>query len=90
MYEWTEDFVIKYLWSAAGYVLIAVPVLFTRRHRKDSAAGLEEPKADEAIAGRTESACDVVRLRRFVTHAAIKITFLTGDFSSLLQMLEVV
>ncbi|KAM6492727.1 ABC transporter transmembrane region 2 domain containing protein [Amanita muscaria] len=30
-YEWTEDYVIKYLWSAAGYGLIAVPLLFTRR-----------------------------------------------------------
>uniref|UniRef100_A0A0W0G696 ABC transporter domain-containing protein n=1 Tax=Moniliophthora roreri TaxID=221103 RepID=A0A0W0G696_MONRR len=29
-YEWTEDYVIKYLWSAAGYGLIAVPLLFTR------------------------------------------------------------
>ncbi|KAJ3530359.1 hypothetical protein NMY22_g8604 [Coprinellus aureogranulatus] len=32
-YEWTEDFVIKYLWSAAGYCLIAVPILFTRTKR---------------------------------------------------------
>ncbi|KAF9235810.1 ABC transporter transmembrane region 2-domain-containing protein [Melanogaster broomeanus] len=35
-YEWTEDFVIKYLWSAAGYGLIAVPLLITRkREMKD-------------------------------------------------------
>ncbi|EMD31871.1 hypothetical protein CERSUDRAFT_119147 [Gelatoporia subvermispora B] len=30
-YEWTEDFVIKYLWSAIGYCLISIPVLLTRR-----------------------------------------------------------
>lgn len=32
-YEWTEDYVIKYLWSAAGYALIAVPILYTRTKR---------------------------------------------------------
>jgi ATP-binding cassette subfamily D (ALD) long-chain fatty acid import protein len=60
-YEWTEDYVIKYLWSAAGYGLIAVPLLFTRRRRSvavqagdgDRTSG-ERP--DDAVAGRTESA----------------------------------
>ncbi|KAH7096133.1 ABC transporter transmembrane region 2-domain-containing protein [Auriculariales sp. MPI-PUGE-AT-0066] len=27
-YEWTEDYVIKYLWSAIGYGLISIPILF--------------------------------------------------------------
>ncbi|CAE6461735.1 unnamed protein product [Rhizoctonia solani] len=27
-YEWTEDYVVKYMWSAAGYCLIGFPVLF--------------------------------------------------------------
>ncbi|KAG8965115.1 hypothetical protein FRC03_000921 [Tulasnella sp. 419] len=30
-YEWTEDYVIKYLWSAAGYCLISIPVLLSKR-----------------------------------------------------------
>ncbi|KAJ7145398.1 ABC transporter transmembrane region 2-domain-containing protein [Mycena crocata] len=59
-YEWTEDYVIKYLWSAAGYGLIAVPLLFTRKRRSvavqagdaDRASG-ERP--DDAVAGRTET-----------------------------------
>lgn len=50
-YEWTEDFVIKYLWSAAGYGLIAVPLLITRRHRSDA----KTPDWDSVVAGRTES-----------------------------------
>ncbi|KAG2032804.1 hypothetical protein BDR03DRAFT_1014935 [Suillus americanus] len=37
-YEWTEDFVIKYLWSAAGYGLIAVPLLIPRRHSRGAGA----------------------------------------------------
>ncbi|KAJ3755407.1 ABC transporter transmembrane region 2-domain-containing protein [Lentinula raphanica] len=63
-YEWTEDYVIKYLWSAAGYGLIAVPLLLTRRRRPmevDSA--LSSPNSpssnvrsgNEAIASRTET-----------------------------------
>ncbi|KAJ7048582.1 ABC transporter transmembrane region 2-domain-containing protein [Mycena amicta] len=59
-YEWTEDYVIKYLWSSAGYGVIAVPLLFTRRRRSvavqagaaDATSG-EQP--DDAVAGRTET-----------------------------------
>jgi ATP-binding cassette subfamily D (ALD) long-chain fatty acid import protein len=52
-YEWTEDFVIKYLWSAAGYCLISIPVLFTRRLAAAVPAG---PRAaNNAVADRTES-----------------------------------
>lgn len=32
-YEWTEDYVIKYMWSAAGYLLISIPVLLGRKTR---------------------------------------------------------
>ncbi|KAJ7430591.1 ABC transporter transmembrane region 2-domain-containing protein [Mycena galericulata] len=58
-YEWTEDYVIKYLWSAAGYGLIAVPLLFTRRHRSVAVQAGEsdrtsEERPDDAVAGRTE------------------------------------
>lgn len=48
-YEWTEDFVIKYAWSAAGYALIAIPFLFTRR-AKGTQGG-----SGHGIAARTET-----------------------------------
>ncbi|KAJ6590542.1 ABC transporter transmembrane region 2-domain-containing protein [Mycena vulgaris] len=59
-YEWTEDYVIKYLWSAAGYGLIAVPLLFTRKRRSVAVqAGEAERTAgerpDDAVADRTET-----------------------------------
>ncbi|KAJ7770563.1 ABC transporter transmembrane region 2-domain-containing protein [Mycena metata] len=59
-YEWTEDYVIKYLWSAAGYGLIAVPLLFTRRRRDvavqaDEANRTSGERPDDAVAGRTET-----------------------------------
>ncbi|EIW77195.1 hypothetical protein CONPUDRAFT_129429 [Coniophora puteana RWD-64-598 SS2] len=43
-YEWTEDFVIKYLWSAAGYGLIAVPLLITRKRKEAEAKQKEMEK----------------------------------------------
>ncbi|KAJ6577472.1 ABC transporter transmembrane region 2-domain-containing protein [Mycena capillaripes] len=59
-YEWTEDYVIKYLWSAAGYGLIAVPLLFTRRRRSVAVQAGEGERTsgerpDDAVAGRTET-----------------------------------
>lgn len=58
-YEWTEDYVIKYLWSAAGYGLIAVPLLYTRTKRSlgiQTGDKKEGGRAkDEAVAHRTES-----------------------------------
>lgn len=57
-YEWTEDFVIKYLWSAAGYCLISVPVFLTRR--RDIGIQADGPGhtdiINNRIANRTESA----------------------------------
>lgn len=57
-YEWTEDYVIKYLWSAAGYCLISIPVLFTRHHSVGVQAGPQAAltEANNAVANRTESA----------------------------------
>jgi hypothetical protein len=51
---------IKYIWSAAGYGLIAVPLLFTRTKRSlgiqaDEHSSQEEGNPDNAVADRTES-----------------------------------
>ena len=56
-YEWTEDFVIKYLWSAAGYCLISIPVfLRRRRHVGVQTAGAPTPDSvNDEVANRTES-----------------------------------
>ena len=57
-YEFTEDFVIKYLWSAAGYVLIAVPLLFTRTKRSMGIQTGDKDiprRPDHGVADRTES-----------------------------------
>lgn len=50
-YEWTEDYVIKYLWSAAGYGLIAIPYLVTRTKGKAARFASGD---DDSVAERTE------------------------------------
>ncbi|KAG1727385.1 uncharacterized protein EDB91DRAFT_1164197 [Suillus paluster] len=50
-YEWTEDSVIKYLWSAAGYELIAVPLIITKKHHHPRVADGED-KGGESGEGR--------------------------------------
>ena len=51
---------IKYIWSAAGYGLIAVPLLFTKTKRSlgiqtDELTPDDGGKPDDAVADRTES-----------------------------------
>ena len=65
-YEWTEDYVVKYLWSAAGYCLIAIPVLLGKKKRNVAVQvdpkrlvdalveGGETPIIEDAVARRTE------------------------------------
>ncbi|KAG1818373.1 ABC transporter transmembrane region 2-domain-containing protein [Suillus variegatus] len=53
-YEWTEDFVIKYLWSAAGYGLIAVPLLITRKRSRDAGVVDGKGKSGEGKRGRNK------------------------------------
>lgn len=54
-YGMTEDFVIKYLWSAVGYGLMSIPILFPAQ-REVKATSLRDE-----VAHRTESefmSCD--------------------------------
>ncbi|KAG2003640.1 ATP-binding cassette transporter [Coprinopsis cinerea AmutBmut pab1-1] len=88
-YEWTEDYVIKYLWSAAGYALIAVPLLFTRTKRslgiqtttKDEAR--ERAIKDDAIAGRTETYISNRRLLLSLADAGGRLMYAYKDLLEL-------
>ncbi|KAF8639478.1 hypothetical protein AX17_001498 [Amanita inopinata Kibby_2008] len=82
-YEWTEDYVIKYLWSAAGYGLIAVPLLYTRAkrsvgiqadHRVPSAG-----KPDDAVANRTETYISSRRLLLSLADAGGRLMYAYKD-----------
>ncbi|KAG9224513.1 hypothetical protein CCMSSC00406_0002336 [Pleurotus cornucopiae] len=84
-YEWTEDYVIKYIWSAAGYGLIAVPLLFTRTKRslgvQTGAATGEKP--DDAVAGRTETYISNRRLLLSLADAGGRLMYAYKDLLEL-------
>ncbi|KAF8122549.1 ABC transporter transmembrane region 2-domain-containing protein [Boletus edulis] len=93
-YEWTEDFVIKYLWSAAGYGLIAVPLLITRKRGE----GKNRVAIDGVVADRTETYISNRRLLLSLADAGgrlmyaykdlVEVAGLTGRLYTLLSTLH--
>ncbi|KDQ60342.1 hypothetical protein JAAARDRAFT_174405 [Jaapia argillacea MUCL 33604] len=87
-YEWTEDYVIKYLWSAAGYGLISIPVLLHRsrdvgvqtRQRSERA---EDERPDDAVASRTEDYISSRRLLLSLADAGGRLMYAYKDLSEL-------
>ncbi|KAK2464650.1 hypothetical protein APHAL10511_003343 [Amanita phalloides] len=87
-YEWTEDYVIKYLWSAAGYGLIAVPLLYTRTKRTIGIqAGPHDSKVvgrpDDAVADRTETYISNRRLLLSLADAGGRLMYAYKDILEL-------
>ncbi|KAI0719236.1 ABC transporter transmembrane region 2-domain-containing protein [Fomitopsis betulina] len=84
-YEWTEDFVIKYLWSAAGYCLISIPVfLRRRRHVGVQAAGIPTPDTvNNEVANRTESYISSRRLLLSLADAGGRVMYAYKDLLEL-------
>ncbi|EJD05544.1 uncharacterized protein FOMMEDRAFT_17828 [Fomitiporia mediterranea MF3/22] len=78
-YEWTEDFVIKYLWSAAGYCLISIPVLFTRRRHIGVQAPTLSEGIDDAVADRTENYISSRRLLLSLADAGGRLMYAYKD-----------
>ncbi|KIM36688.1 hypothetical protein M413DRAFT_449030 [Hebeloma cylindrosporum] len=86
-YEWTEDYVIKYLWSAAGYALIAVPILYTRTKRSlglETSSNRERTdRTDDAVAGRTETYISNRRLLLSLADAGGRLMYAYKDLLEL-------
>ncbi|KAH9036877.1 ABC transporter transmembrane region 2-domain-containing protein [Lactarius pseudohatsudake] len=84
-YEWTEDFVIKYLWSAAGYFLISIPVLFTRRLPVGVQPGTRPAltAANNAVADRTENYISSRRLLLSLADAGGRLMYAYKDILEL-------
>ncbi|KIM85783.1 hypothetical protein PILCRDRAFT_816992 [Piloderma croceum F 1598] len=87
-YEWTEDYMIKYIWSAAGYGLIAVPLLFTRTKRSlgiqtDEHPSEDDVKPDNAVADRTETYISNRRLLLSLADAGGRLMYAYKDLLEL-------
>ncbi|KAG8769851.1 hypothetical protein FRC12_004689 [Ceratobasidium sp. 428] len=87
-YEWTEDYVVKYMWSAAGYCLIGFPVLATQT--RDIGVGGEAGSAetigtivDNAVATRTENYISSRRLLMSLADAGGRLMYAYKDLLQL-------
>ncbi|KAH9926703.1 ABC transporter transmembrane region 2-domain-containing protein [Fomitopsis serialis] len=83
-YEWTEDFVIKYLWSAAGYCLISIPVFLTRRRHVGVQAGVPTvSRPNDEVANRTETYISSRRLLLSLADAGGRVMYAYKDLLEL-------
>ncbi|TFY56558.1 hypothetical protein EVJ58_g7566 [Rhodofomes roseus] len=83
-YEWTEDFVIKYLWSAAGYCLISIPVFLTRRRHVGVQAGIPTvSRPNDEVANRTETYISSRRLLLSLADAGGRVMYAYKDLLEL-------
>ncbi|THH19625.1 hypothetical protein EW146_g1583 [Bondarzewia mesenterica] len=82
-YEWTEDYVIKYLWSAAGYCLISIPVLFTRTRSLGVETRVKMAITDDAVANRTENYISSRRLLLSLADAGGRLMYAYKDLLEL-------
>ncbi|EPQ31499.1 uncharacterized protein PFL1_00834 [Pseudozyma flocculosa PF-1] len=88
-FNMTEDFVLKYAWSAAGYAIIASPFLFGVEKKKDTPAapqdaGAETPRAGQGgVARRTESYISNRRLLLSLADAGSRLMYSYKELAEL-------
>ncbi|KAI1798098.1 ABC transporter transmembrane region 2-domain-containing protein [Ganoderma leucocontextum] len=84
-YEWTEDFLIKYMWSAAGYGVISIPVFMRRVRNVGIQARGPRPheKPDNEVANRTESYISSRRLLLSLGDAGGRLMYVYKDLLEL-------
>ncbi|GAA6059033.1 hypothetical protein JCM10212_001258 [Sporobolomyces blumeae] len=89
LYGMTEDFVVKYAWSAAGYILISIPVFFPKVRGLAAAATGAAAKAKEdgadglTISQRTENYISNRRLLLSLADAGGRLMLSWKDLSEL-------
>lgn len=82
-YEWTEDYVIKYMWSAAGYALISIPVWIATKRSVGIQAPTPSDKPENAVADRTENYISSRRLLLSLADAGGRLMYAYKDILEL-------
>lgn len=91
-FNMTEDFVLKYAWSAAGYVIIAAPFLFGQKKPQsesadESAAPLrgvpKKPSVESTVASKTESYISNRRLLLSLADAGSRLMYSYKELAEL-------
>ncbi|EJT99192.1 hypothetical protein DACRYDRAFT_82277 [Dacryopinax primogenitus] len=82
-YEWTEDYIIKYLWSATGYMLMSIPVFLIPTRSVGVQAGELGGKVWDQVSGRTESYISNRRLLLSLADAGGRLMYSNKDLAEL-------
>ncbi|CBQ68560.1 probable peroxisomal half ABC transporter [Sporisorium reilianum SRZ2] len=92
-FNMTEDFVLKYAWSAAGYVIIAAPFLFGQKKPQSDATGAAlaataaaaKPKESDSstVAAKTESYISNRRLLLSLADAGSRLMYSYKELAEL-------
>lgn len=87
-FNMTEDFVLKYAWSAAGYVIIAAPFLFGQKQpaAESTDAAAPAPKrreVDSTVASKTESYISNRRLLLSLADAGSRLMYSYKELAEL-------
>lgn len=86
-YNMTEDFVLKYCWSASGYIIIAAPLLFGYRASADDAPGIGENEkrnvSDSSVARKTEGYISNRRLLLSLADAGSRLMYSFKELNEL-------
>ncbi|GAC99620.1 hypothetical protein PHSY_007223 [Pseudozyma hubeiensis SY62] len=87
-FNMTEDFVLKYAWSAAGYVIIAAPFLFGQKKPQSESTDAALPAAkptqiDSTVASKTESYISNRRLLLSLADAGSRLMYSYKELAEL-------
>ncbi|PWN38677.1 putative peroxisomal half ABC transporter [Ceraceosorus guamensis] len=82
-YSMTEDFVLKYAWSAAGYGLIAMPYLTGNKAGSADEGGSTAASKDAGVAARTQGYVGSRRLLLSVSDAGSRLMASYKDLAEL-------
>ncbi|UZJ52748.1 hypothetical protein CBS101457_002068 [Exobasidium rhododendri] len=92
-YNMTEDFVLKYCWSASGYIIIAAPLLFGFQSPKEAQVTLNKDvngggvgagvETDYGVANKTESYISNRRLLMSLADAGSRLMYSFKELNEL-------
>lgn len=82
-YNMTEDFVLKYCWSASGYAIIAAPMLFGIQTTKIETDAAKKPSKDSGVAAKTESYISNRRLLMSLADAGSRLMYSFKELNEL-------
>lgn len=82
-YNMTEDFVLKYCWSASGYIIIAAPLLFGFNSPTKALSDSKNAEDTSGVANKTESYISNRRLLMSLADAGSRLMYSFKELNEL-------